>query len=133
MRVVIDTNVLMSAVFFGGIPGRILRAWRSGHIDLVISPEIADEYVQVGERLKRRYPGVDVQALMGLIIQNAKIVPSSLLPEPICEDPEDDKFLACALEAKTKVVISGDKKLLAVSPYQGIVVVTPRQFVDRWL
>ena len=81
MRVVIDTNVLMSAVFFGGIPGRILRAWRVGYIDLMISPEIADEYVQVGERLKRRYPGVDVQALMGLIIRNAKIVPSSLLPE----------------------------------------------------
>ena len=133
MRVVIDTNVLMSAVFFGGIPGRILGAWRTGHIDLVISPEIVDEYVQVGERLKRRYPGADVQALIELIIQNAKIVPSSLLPESICEDPEDDKFLACALEAKAKVVISGDKKLLAVSSYQGIAVVTPRQFVDRWL
>ena len=133
MRVVIDTNVLMSAIFFGGTPGRILKVWRAGQIDVVMSPEIVDEYVRVGERLRQRYLSADIQPLIELIIQNAEIVPSSLLPDSICEDPEDDKFLARALEAKVKVVISGDKKLLAVSAYQGIAVVTPRQFVDRWL
>ena len=133
MRVVIDTNVLMSAIFFGGTPGRILKVWRAGQMDLVMSPEIVDEYVRVSERLTQRYPGADIQPLIELIIQNAEIVPSGPLPDSICEDPEDDKFLACALEAKVRVVISGDKQLLAVSVYQGIAVVTPRQFVDRWL
>ena len=94
MRVVIDTNVLMSAIFFGGTPGRILKVWRAGQIDVVMSPEIVDEYVRVGERLRQRYPSADIQPLIELIIQNAELVPSSPLPESVCEDPEDDKFLA---------------------------------------
>ena len=133
MRVIVDTNVFMSAIFFGRTPGRILDAWRTGQVDLVVSQEIVDEYVRVSERLTQRYPGIAIQSLLELIIQNAEMVPSGPLPDSICEDPEDDKFLACALEAGVNVVISGDKQLLAVSTYQGITVVSPRQFVDRWL
>ena len=58
---------------------------------------------------------------------------SAVLKEPVCEDPDDDKFLACALASGSKVIISGDKLLLKISGYQGIQVLNPRAFVDQSL
>ena len=133
MRIVVDTNVLMSGIFFGGVPGRILAAWREGRFELVVSPDIADEYARVGERLAQRSAGVDVQVILDLIVRNAAVVPSTALPEPVCDDPDDDKFLACALAARADLIVSGDKKLLAVSGYKEVAVATPREFSDRWL
>ena len=98
-----------------------------------MSPEIVDEYVRVGERLNGRYPNVDIQPIVELVVQNSKIVPSPPLPHAVCDDPDDDKFLACALASRTNIVVSGDKKLRAVSGYQGVSVLTPRQYTDGWL
>lgn len=56
MRVVLDTNVFVSGVFFGGVPGRILSAWGSGEVTLVLSPAILAEYRRVGEELGAEYP-----------------------------------------------------------------------------
>lgn len=133
MRIVVDTNVLMSGIFFGGVPGRILTAWREGRFELAVSPDVADEYARVGERLAQRFSGVDVQVILDLIVRNAEVVPSTVLPEPVCGDPDDDKFLACALAARADLIVSGDKKLLAVSGYEDVAVTTPREFSDRWL
>jgi putative PIN family toxin of toxin-antitoxin system len=133
VRIVLDTNVLLSAILFGGTPGRILDAWRAGRVELVMSPDIVDEYVRVGERLNGRYPDVEIQPVVALVVQNATIVPSAPLPGAVCDDPDDDKFLACALASGTETVVSGDKKLRAVSGYEGINVLTPRQLVDRCL
>jgi predicted nucleic acid-binding protein len=55
------------------------------------------------------------------------------LPEPVCSDPDDDKFLACAVAAGAPVVVSGDAALLKVSGWNGIDVLKPRTFVDRYL
>ena len=51
-----DTNVLMSGIFFGGVPGRVIDAWMDGSLELVLSPEILDEYRRVGAELGGRYP-----------------------------------------------------------------------------
>ena len=64
MRVVVDTNVLVSGVFFGGPPGRVLEVWRDGLVDLVVSKEILAEYVRVGERLSEGFPGVDLEPVL---------------------------------------------------------------------
>lgn len=58
MRIVLDTNVFVSAVFFGGVPGRILEAWRDGRLQLVLSAGILDEYQRVGQALSAQYAGV---------------------------------------------------------------------------
>ena len=90
-----------------------------------LSPEIIDEYVMIAGRLSARYPGVDVQGILALIVQNAEVVRSSPLRIAVCEDPDDDKFLACAAAANVEAIVSGDNKLRAVSGYAGIRVVTP--------
>ncbi|HEY5732073.1 MAG TPA: hypothetical protein VIS72_18660 [Anaerolineales bacterium] len=70
---------------------------------------------------------------MNFVIEHAKVYKSAKLKEPICEDPDDDKFFACALAGGSKIIISGDKYLLKVSGYEGIEVLKPRDFMDRYL
>ena len=126
MRIVLDTNVLISGIYFSGPPGRILAAWRSGKLQLAVSIEILEEYLNVAERLASRYSGVEYEGILGLIIQNAQLVQGADLPEPVSEDPDDDKFLACALASNTRIIVSGDSDLLKVSGYADIRVLTQR-------
>ena len=133
MRIVLDTNVLVSGIFFGGPPGEILHAWRSGEVQFVLSPEILEEYQRVGEELASRYQSVDLKPLLDLLMVHAEIVLGVPLPEPVCDDPEDDKFVACALTAGASCIVSGDKHLLKVSGYRGVEILRPRMFVDRYL
>lgn len=133
MKVVIDTNVFVSGVFFGGLPGNVLTAWRDGRIEVVVSREIIEEYVRVGERLSARFPGVDLGPALDLVAVSATLIAAPPLPEPVCQDEDDDKFLACAVAAKAGYVVSGDHGLLATSPYRSVVVIRPRAFVEALL
>jgi predicted nucleic acid-binding protein len=71
--------------------------------------------------------------MLELVTMNAEIFSEQIMPEPVCEDPEDDKFIACALVSGCKVIVSGDKHLLKVSGFGGIKVLRPRAFIDQYL
>ena len=118
MKIVIDTNVFISGVFFKGPPHEILNAWRNNKIQILVSPEILNEYQAVGERLAEKYIGLDLYPLLELIVMNAELVSDLKLPESVCQDPDDDKFLACAVSGKSKHIVTGDKHLLNVSGYR---------------
>jgi putative PIN family toxin of toxin-antitoxin system len=133
LKVVMDTNVFVSGVFFSGPPYQILKAWQLGEFELIVSREILDEYRRVGEILGEEHPGVDLKPILNFVLEHAKVYKSAVLKEPVCEDPDDDKFLACALASGSKVIISGDKHLLKISGYQGIQVLKPRAFVEQYL
>lgn len=133
MRIILDTNVVVSGVFFTGPPYHILKAWRDGIVHIVVSPEILGEYQRVGGVLAKQYPGIDLDPILNLLAAEAELIPAPPLPQPVCDDPDDDKFLACALASKTKIIISGDKQLLRVSGYRSIEVIRPRTFVDDYL
>ena len=133
LKVVMDTNVFVSGVFFSGPPYEILKAWQEGEFELVVSQEILDEYRRVGEILSEERPQVDLSPILTFVIEHAKVYQSVELDQRICEDPDDDKFFACALASGSRVIISGDKHLLKVSGYEGIEVLKPREFVDRYL
>jgi len=133
VRIVLDTNVLISGLFFGGPPFKILEAWRDGQFELVVSPEILEEYYRVGDNLRSRYPEVDIKPVLEFVTINAEIVSPPDLDEPICVDPDDDKFFTCAIAGHCSVIISGDKHLLDKSGFNGISVQKPRDFVDKFL
>lgn len=133
LRVVIDTNVFISGVFFRGTPYQILKAWQSGQFELVVSQVILDEYQRVGEILAEEHPGIDFNPIMTFVIGHARVYEPVKLKDPVCEDPDDDKFIACALASGSRVIISGDKHLLNVSGYQGIEALKPRNFLDKYL
>ncbi|MEP7136272.1 MAG: putative toxin-antitoxin system toxin component, PIN family [Chloroflexota bacterium] len=128
-----DTNVFVSGVFFSGPPYRIIEAWQAGEFELVVSQEILDEYQRVGIILGEARPNIDFHPILNFVIEQAKVYKPVKLTEPVCEDPDDDKFFACALASGSSVIISGDKHLLKVSGYEGIEVLKPREFVDRYL
>jgi uncharacterized protein len=108
MRVVLDTNVLMSGIFFSGPLSAILKAWREGRIQFTLSPEIVDEYVREIRILADDFPDIEISSILTLIWANSELVQVSPLPVQVCEDQDDDKFLACALAGKCSVIISGD-------------------------
>jgi putative PIN family toxin of toxin-antitoxin system len=132
VKLVLDTNVFVSGVFFNGPPFEILRSWREGKFALVVSPEILEEYNRVGELLAQEYQPINLSPMLEFLAQHATIVQSPPLPLQVCDDLEDDKFLACALASGSKLIVSGDKHLLKVTGYKSIEVIKPREFIDRY-
>ena len=80
-----------------------------------------------------QFPNIDIRSIFELLTVKAEMVSASILHHKICEDQDDDKFLACAIASGAKHVVSGDKHLLKVTGYRSIEVLTPRKFVDAYL
>lgn len=133
MRIIIDTNVLVSGMFFSGVPLKILRGIKQKKYTTVISSDIAREYKQTIQRLSDQFPAIKADDLLELFVTSSTICEPESLTDPVCKDPDDDKFIACALASGTKIIVSGDKHLLDVSGYQGIKVLKPRQFAEKYL
>ena len=133
MRIVVDTNVLISGTFYSGPPLQILQACMEGKFQLALSPQILIEYRRVGQEFSQRRSNPDFERLLGILVSQAMIVEAPELAQPICRDPHDDKFISCALAVDAEVIVSGDKDLLAISGQLTISVIRPREFVDRYI
>ena len=133
MKIVLDTNVFISGIFFTGPPYKILKAWRDGRIQILISEEIIEEYRRVGELLSKQFSDIEFGPILQLLTINTELVRTRKLISQVCEDPDDDKFLECAIFGKTNLIVSGDNHLLKVSGHKGIEIINPRNFVDNYL
>ena len=133
MKVVLDTNVLISGIFFSGIPSRILAAWADGRFELLASVEILTEYHRVAERLHAQFPSVDIKPVLDLVTRETRIVEPAPVPLTACDDADDLKFLACALSGRADCIVTGNRALRRASGFQGIEVLTPREFSQRHL
>ena len=131
MIVTIDTNVLVSGVFFGGVPGRIVTAAREGVFTLAMSPLLLDELRQVFSRAKFGITPDAVRLLMDDLESFATIVYPGKRHQVVERDPDDDAVIDCAVESGSSYIVSGDPHLTEMDVVQGITVVTPRQFVNR--
>jgi putative PIN family toxin of toxin-antitoxin system len=133
MKVIVDTNVLVSGIFFSGPPYEILNAWRDKKLQLVISPTIIDEYQRVGKELGKQFPQIDIDPFMELLMIEGHLIDPPVLLDSACDDPDDEKFIACAIASQTKIIISGDKHLLNVSGHKGIEIIRPKLFIEKYL
>jgi len=131
VKVILDTNVFISGVFFSGPPYQILNEWRNGKIKLVMSRDILSEYKRVGEVFADKFPSIDLQPILNLVTIEAELYDTKDFSEPVCSDPDDDKFLACALASGSKIIVSGDKHLIRLSGFEGIEVLRPGEFIKR--
>lgn len=129
MKVVVDTNVFISGVFWKGAPSKVLEAWSQGRFRLVLSPDIFTEYQRVIEELGRKFPEVDAGKILDLVGYHAEVVPDLKFTTPIYSDPDDDKFLAAALSAKASFIVTGDKALLKLTEFHGAKIVQPSAFL----
>ena len=135
IRAVLDANVFVSAILNAqGSPGRVLDAWRAERFQLLISHAIVQEIARVLHypKIARRHqwPEEKIQYFLTLLTDIAIMTPGELSLSVIEHDPDDNHYLACAMEGHAGYIVSGDRDLLTLEIYQGIQFVTPRDFLD---
>ncbi len=134
MRLVLDTNVVLSALLWGGTPYRLLQLAVEGEVQLFTSPALAAELREILARphlaaklLKKNITAVAVTALY---LEFARSLSPLSVPRVVPDDPDDDHVVACAVAAKVNLIVSGDKHLLKLREFQGIRIVTAAQAIQ---
>jgi putative PIN family toxin of toxin-antitoxin system len=132
MRVVLDTNVLVSGLLSAtGPPGWIVEAVLAGDLDLAIDMAIREEYAEVLKRPEFRFPASHVEMLLSTIDRVALWV-AAAPPWPVpLPDPDDEPFLAVAA-ATGSVLVTGNARHFPASSRRGVVVLTPRELKERF-
>lgn len=130
MRIVIDTNVLISGIIFGGKPSKIIELLFGKKISVFASPEMVDEYKRIYGELGERYAKRTHNEL-NEIINSMNILPSHSHIEA-CRDPDDNKFIECAIDNRCIYTVSGDKDLLVLEQYEDIGILTVSEFLEQY-
>ena len=129
MRVVLDTNVLISGIFFGGIPSRILDAWAMDRFSVYASPLILEEYLRVINRMRStQAQKAVVDQWSAMLPKICHMIPDQRLPHAVSRDPSDDKFIACATGAKAGYLVTGDLDLKTIRWEADFKIVSPAPF-----
>ncbi len=132
MRIVVDTNVLISGVFFGGFPRKILSSIVNDKITACATAEIINEYEEIVHEMVGRKQGHINKAILTPLIKAMEIIePVSQID--ICRDPDDNKFLECAKDSHALYIVSGDKDLLVIEKYENIQIVIAKDFCEKYL
>jgi putative PIN family toxin of toxin-antitoxin system len=129
MRVVADTNILISALLFGGLPGKFLDLALRRRFTLVTSKALLDE---LDEKLRGKFAvsESDALAIRAKLEGNANLVEPDFELNAVPDDPDDNRVLECAIAGKADWIVSGDRHLLGIVSYAGIAIVTVRKFVE---
>ena len=130
-KVVIDTNVLVSALLFKGVPGELIECWKQRHIIPLTSRDIIDEFIRVLSYPKFQLTEGEINFLLHQeILPWFKIVTVKIRTPYVADDPDDDKFIWCALAGRVECIISGDEHLLNLDP-SPVPVLSPSQFLSK--
>lgn len=130
MRVVLDTNIIVSA-YLGGSLEAIIVAWKSGKFTLVVSAEIVDEYLSVLKRPKFKLELTEIEDFSALLLDKAEFVIPLEHVNAVIGDDTDNKFLDAAVTGDANVIVSGDGHLLELKTFKDISIITPRDFLLR--
>jgi len=131
MRLVLDTNVVLSAMLWNGTPYRLLQLAVEGEAQLFTSPVLSAELREILARphlaAKLLEKGTTADAVTALYLESARALSPLSVPRVVPDDADDDHVIACAVAAKADVIVSGDKHLLNLREHQGIQIVTAAQ------
>ena len=127
VRAVVDTNVVLSAARNNGIPRQVMRMWRDGDVILCVSPPIVEEYL--GVLARRGFPEslAEMERAIGARrhCEMAKALPSLR----VVSDPDDDKFVECAVALSAEFIVSGDRALRKLRRHGGVEILSPAEFI----
>ena len=132
MKSVIDTNVVISATFFGGIPRKVIDLVVDENISAYTNSEIMTEYDVTAAKMTNKKNGHIDQELFDQFMDKVEVI-DAVAEVDVCRDPDDNKFIACAIDAQAIFVVSGDKDLLSVEHYDAIEIVTAKDFYERYI
>ncbi|GHV14671.1 putative toxin-antitoxin system toxin component, PIN family [Fibrobacterales bacterium] len=127
IKIVIDSNVIFSATFFGGLPQKVLDLVLSEKLVAVVSENIVEEYKRIIKEEVKRVSKFEIDDFLYLC---EKISPKTHIT--ICRDTDDNMFLECAIDGKCIYIVSGDKDLLVLKEYEGVKIMTVKQFLDNF-
>lgn len=132
LRVVVDTNVYISAIFWGGKPRHVIDLGRDGEIQIFTSEDIEQEIL---DKLMTKFGmnSDDAGRVMADFSTFTKLIRVSRRIHVVKDDPDDDKFIECAVECNAEFIISGDKHLLNMRKYEGIDIMNVATFLKSWL
>lgn len=125
-RVVLDTNVVVSA-FWGGLPRDVVLAWLNGRYALLISAPILAEYHEVLEWIHPSSSAA-TRFLHAVYLKGISVNPKTRI-HAVRQDPDDNRFLECAVAGKASTLVSGDQHLLRLKSFRGVRIQTPRVFL----
>ena len=130
-KIVLDTNVLISAIVFGGRPREVLEKVISGAFAMAISAEMLAEFQGVLEGKKFRYPSAIVRTIVNELLAVSELVRPTMKVEQIKADPADNRILECALESSAACIVTGDRHLLELGQFEGIPILDVAAFLAR--
>jgi putative PIN family toxin of toxin-antitoxin system len=131
-RVVLDTNILVSSLFFTGALSRFVELWRKGKIIPVISKETFEELTRVLQYPKFSLLKDEINSVIELeILPYFEIIEVVKPVKNVCRDPGDDKFISCALAAYADFIVSGDKDLCELRQYKTVKIINPSDFLKK--
>jgi len=126
LRVVVDTNVFISGLLWGGNPGKILNLWLWGKFNLLMSPYLCFEILDVYQKFDN--PSQDIEKLrLYLETKTIKIIPKKKVR--VCRDPKDNQILALCWVGQADFLITGDKDLLSLKEFKNTKIVRPKEFL----
>ncbi|MBR4374986.1 MAG: putative toxin-antitoxin system toxin component, PIN family [Treponema sp.] len=131
MKIVIDTNVVTSGLFFGGRPRELLDMLLQNEFESFVSDKIVAEYQEIFDRMRAKYQVKQGNVTLPNVLSKCTSV------EPtreinVCRDPDDNKFIECAVEAKCIYIVSGDKDLLTLEHFEDVEIVTVAEFFEKF-
>lgn len=133
MRIILDTNVFISGIFFSGPPSQILKAWGNQSLQIVLSKQILDEYKRVATELSSKYPQIDIAPIIEMVTIYGQFTDTKGIDISICEDPDDNKFIECAIAGKCNIIVTGDAHLLKLISYKDVKIIKSRAFIEKYL
>ena len=132
IRVVLDTNVLISALLFSGPPSQLVSAWQSSRLRPVVSAQILEEYLRVLPYPKFDLTSTEIRSLIEEevlpFIETVKVPPLAI---PKVRDPDDTKLITCAMTAGVRWLVSGDDDLLSLQRVQSVEIVSVTVFLQH--
>ena len=127
MRIVIDTNVVASAILFGGKPAELMQLVLMQSVSAVATQEIMAEYRLIIDSLLKKYASRVGPRSAEPVLSVIEIIPSQTRVD-VCRDPDDNKFISCAIDGQCYYIVSGDKDLLTLKEYRDVKIVTVAEF-----
>ena len=131
-RVVLDTNVLVSALLFKGAVSRFVQLWRNGKMIPVISKETFEELTTVLQYPKFSLSKDEIKSTIEHeILPYFEIIEVVKAVKGVCRDPGDDKFISCALSASADCIVSGDKDFCDLRQYKTVKIINTSDFLKK--
>ncbi|MHB1665507.1 MAG: putative toxin-antitoxin system toxin component, PIN family [bacterium] len=131
MRIVIDTNILISGIFFQGKERNVLELWFNGKFDVICTEEIFEEYSEVIMRFTKKSSGNKHDESIGIIAKNCIFI-KNVYNKKYSRDPDDDKFINCAMSGEAPYIVSGDKDLLVLKKIGDLEIITASNFLKSF-